>query len=198
MAKRFLSPLRRFARETRGNMVIELLFVMPLFLWAILGTIIYFYGFQMRASNLNAAYTISDLLSREMEGPITPAYIEGIDEVFNYLSDTSDELGRIRVTLVVCTDKCGPDDTGRELDIDWSYGTDGLAAMTEADLASEYEPQIPLMPANERVIVVESQVLYEPPVWFGVEPMAMQSFIVTRPRFVPKLEWDDGSSGSGV
>lgn len=198
MARRPMSALRRFARDTRGNMVIELLFVMPLFLWAILGTIIYFYGFQMRAENMNAAYTISDLMSREMEGPITPAYIEGMDEVFNYLSDTADGLGRIRVTLVTCRENCGPEDTGRELDIDWSYGTDGLAQMTEDDLATEYEPKIPLMPANERVIVVESQVLYEPPVWFGVEPMTMQSFIVTRPRFVPKLEWDDGSGGGGV
>ncbi|GAA0298633.1 TadE/TadG family type IV pilus assembly protein [Rhodovulum strictum] len=195
MLRAILAPFRRFARDTQGNMVIELLLMLPFFLWAILGIITYFYGFHMKTINLKGAYTVSDLLSREMEGPVTPAYIEGLDNVFNYITNTADDLGRLRVTLVTCTQNCGVNDTGRVLEIDWSYGTGGLNPMTTDDLNTTFEPNIPIMPSNERAILVETQLLYRPPVtsiWFGVETMQMDSFVVTRPRFVPKLEWSGG------
>ncbi|TCM88085.1 hypothetical protein [Rhodovulum steppense] len=187
-----LAPFRRFARDTSGNMVIELLLMLPLFLWVLLGIVTYFYGFQMKTTSLKGAYTISDLLSREMEGPVTPAYVAGLDQMFNFITNTHDDLGRLRVTLITCTRNCDAGDTGRELDIDWSHGTNGLPQMTRADLNTVFEASIPLLPENERAILVETQVLYDPPVspiWFGVGRMQMDSFVVTRPRFVPKLEW---------
>lgn len=196
MANHLPRFVKRFARETRGSMVIEILLSLPLLMWAVMATMIYFNGFYTRSINLKAAYTISDLLSREMEGPVTPSYIEGLDKVFDYLTDSPDSMGRIRVTMVYCKENCDPDDEGRELDIDWSRGTNGLADMTEAQLSEIYEEKIPLMPANERVIVVETQVLFRPRIEFGVPPMEMQAFVVTRPRFVPKLDWEDGNAGS--
>ncbi|MGC9418215.1 MAG: TadE/TadG family type IV pilus assembly protein [Rhodovulum sp.] len=191
MGRLFTAPFRRFARDSRGNMVMELLLVMPFFIWAILGIIIYFYGFHMKTLNQTGAYTISDLISRQQEGPITPADIEGLDEMFAFLTDTPDKMGRIRVTLVYCEKDC--DTTARDLDIDWSYGTDNAQPMTEAELADTFDSKIPILPENERVILVETQVLYRPPVWFGVFPRTLDSFVATRPRFVPKLEWDEGS-----
>ncbi|MCO8146249.1 hypothetical protein NHN26_13560 [Rhodovulum tesquicola] len=194
MPRALLAPFRRFARDTSGNMVIELLLMLPLFLWVLLGIITYFYGFHMKTIGLKGAYTVSDLLSREMEGPVTPAYIEGLDGIFNYVTNTADPLGRLRVTVITCTDKCDKDDTGRELDIDWSYGTNGLTPMTKTDLNTIFEASIPLLPAHDRVILVETQVLYRSPVspiWFGVGDTQMESFVVTRPRFVPKLEWEN-------
>ncbi|TCP43194.1 TadE/TadG family type IV pilus assembly protein [Rhodovulum marinum] len=191
MARLFTDPFRRFARDDRGNMVMELLLVLPFFIWAILGIIIYFYGFHLKTLNMTGSYTISDLISRQQEGPVTPADIEGLDDMFAFLTDTPDKMSRIRVTLVYCEKNC--DTAARDLDIDWSYGTDNAPAMTESDLANVFDSKIPILPTNERVILVETQVLYRPPVWFGVFPRTMDSFVATRPRFVPKLEWDDGS-----
>lgn len=190
MIRRLAPPVRRFARDTRGNMVMELLLVLPFFIWALLGIIIYFYGFHLKTLNLTGSYTISDLISRQQEGPVTPADIEGLDEMFRFLTNTPDSMSRIRVTVVRCSDEC--DGTGvRKLDIDWSYGTDGAAAMSKSELDDVFEPKVPIMPSTERAILVETQVVYRPPVWFGVYPRTLDSFVVTRPRFVPKLEWDD-------
>jgi len=190
--------LRRFAGDRRGSLVIELLLVIPFLVWAILATIVYFYGFEMRNLNLSGAYTVSDLLSREMEGPITPDYIEGIDRVFNYITDTRDDIGRLRVSMIYCAEDCDATDGSRDLKIDWSMGTNGLPDMTEAELDSIAEDAIPVLPLGERLIVVQTQVQYNPPIQFGIDPMTMTTLVVTRPRFVAKLEWDDGTdAGAG-
>ncbi|TCO72866.1 TadE/TadG family type IV pilus assembly protein [Rhodovulum euryhalinum] len=193
MLRALTSPFRRFARDTGGNMVIELLLVMPFFIWAILGIIVYFYGFQMKTLNLKGAYTISDLLSREMDDdtPVTPTYIAGLDDVFNLLTNTPDKMGRLRVTLVTYYDNSKSGGSSRDLAIDWSCGTDGIAPMTLGQLEAIYDENVPMMPPAERAIIVETQVLYRPPVWFGVFPSTMDSFVVTRLRFVPKLEFED-------
>ncbi|SIO57393.1 hypothetical protein SAMN05444722_3723 [Rhodovulum sp. ES.010] len=191
MPLRFKTPFTRFTLDTRGSMVAELVLVMPFLIWAILGIIVFFYGFQLRTLNVTGSNTIADLISRQREGPIPADDFENMDEVFGFLTDTPDALSRIRVTLVKCSANCDPDDSGRELDIVWSCPTDDLLPMTETDLSSTFEAQVPLMPQTERVILVETEVIFNPPFAYAMAPQTMRSFIATRPRFVNGLAVED-------
>lgn len=97
--------------------------------------------------------------------------------------------------MVCCDENSGIDETGRDLEIDWSHGTDDLPHMTDSDPDSIFEAHVPILPPNECLILIETQAVYRPPVWFGVDPITMDSFVATRRRFVPGLEWDGGSVG---
>lgn len=188
------SRLRRFRRDSGGSsQMVELMFSLPFLIWGVLAIIVFFYGFEMRTKNIKGSYTLSDMLSREQDGPLTPKYIEGLDDVFAYLTDTPDDGSRIRVTVIHCSNNCDPDTANgaRELDINWSWATGGLKKMHEDALDTHYDQHIPIVPPNETAILVETQVYFRPPMNYALKPMIMESFVVTRPRFVSELKWNE-------
>ena len=61
-----------------------------------------------------------------------------------------------------------------------------MTALTTADLAG-LVARLPTMSDGDSAILLETRVPYTPPLSFGLEPTTIEQFIVTRPRFLPKI-----------
>lgn len=188
MMRRMLKPFARFCREEHATLVAEALLILPALVWFYVGSLVYFHGYEARNVNMKAAYTISDMISRE-DKEINATYIEGLGKVFEYLTAGKGTNGRIRVSQIHCADACGLNDSARELIIDWSYGTDGMVPLNSGDIPI-YSKWVPVMAQGDRVLVVETFVDYEP-AWttVGLDVDGFENRVVTRPRFVPLLTW---------
>jgi len=190
MAHTAFQRLRRFLREEKASLVAEALLILPALVWWYVGSLVYFHGYEARNVNMKAAYTIADMVSRE-DGAIGPAYVNGLDNIFEYLTAGNGGDGKVRVTLVKCESDCPRGDPGRVLKVAWSYGTDGLAPLTDANI-SDYAKWIPLTAQGDYVTLLETMVDYTP-AWttVGLDVDSFINRVVTRPRFVPQIPWDD-------
>ena len=179
----------RFVKDETGLVTAEAVIAMPVLVWWYVGSFVFFDSYQARNTNLKAAYTIADMISRET-GTVDAAYLEGLDDIFAYLTSASGSKPDIRVTLVRCTLSCNHNDNNRGLAMDWSYGTDQTLALTESDL-SKYEDEIPVIPLGERIILLETYIEYTPAWDVGIlNPTEFTRVIATRPRFVPQIPFE--------
>ncbi len=172
------AALKRFARETSGSVVVESVLILPLLVWAYVATFVYFDAFRTQNVNLKAAYTLADMLSRRTD-MVDAAYVDGLNRVYDYLSHARGTTA-LRVTSI-CHDtkKAG-------YVVGWSYATKGAAPMTDAALGG-FSAQLPQMPTDESVIVVESTLDYQPLFNVGIGRTTFSQFIATRPRFAPQV-----------
>ena len=53
---------------------------------------------------------------------------------------------------------------------------------------------LPVMPDNETVVVVETFVRYDPPFNTGLTNREIHNFVFTRPRYAPQVLWNDPST----
>ncbi len=180
--------IRRFCKDETASLVAEAVIMLPLLVWWYVGGLVFFHGYEARNVNMKAAYTVSDMLSRE-DAAVGPAYVEGLGNIFAYLISGSGSGSEVRVSVVRCTENCTQGATGRVLAIDWSYSTGSRPALTDADLPG-YEDVIPVTPLGDRVIVLESKADYSPAFNIGLTADSFANTVVTRPRFVPKIPWD--------
>jgi Flp pilus assembly protein TadG len=95
---KLLSRLRRFRNDTTGSMSIEFVLAMPVLFWAFAASFVFFDGYRQSAVNLKAAYTISDLISRETDA-INNTYMDSMKNVLNLLVRPS-SVTALRVTVV--------------------------------------------------------------------------------------------------
>lgn len=173
----------RFWAEEDANILAEGVMILPFIALFYVGIVDYFQTYAAKATNIRAAYTISDILSRE-DTSVNANYINGLHTVFSYLTQDAGGNPEIRVTVVYCEDNCGLEDTGRVLRMDWSYGV-GKSALVEGQL-SEFEEKIPVMSTGDRALLVETTVDYTPAFEsVGLEDVTFENIIVTRPRWVP-------------
>ena len=176
------SALTRFGRNEAGTVVVEAVIVLPLFLWAYIALFVYWDAFRSMNTVQKAAYTISDMISREKVGKTT-AYINGVQEMLEYLID-EDQNARLRVTEVTWST------TRKRFEVHWSRSpNNGLPPLTTASLQN-YSHAIPTMTAGDYVIVVEVEVAYQPAFDIGMPNQTFREFIVTRPRFAPCIPMD--------
>ena len=175
-------PLRRFGRDESGTVVAEAVIVLPLFLWAYIALFVYWDAFRSMNTVQKAAFTISDMISREQTG-ITSAYVDGVSDVMEYLIDENQDAS-LRISSVTWNE------TDNRFEVHWSVSPGGemtpLTHATVQDLAYE----IPTMAAGDYVIIVEVQVDYAPSFDVGMPDQTFTQFIVTRPRFLPCLPLD--------
>ncbi|WP_418592978.1 TadE/TadG family type IV pilus assembly protein [Ponticoccus sp. (in: a-proteobacteria)] len=178
------SRLGRFARREDGTIAVETVLWVPLLLTVLASTFSLHDAFRYKSLNVKAAYTISDALSRETD-PIDYAYLDGMVDVMEFLT-RSDGPYSLRVTLVRYNDTDGTYVS------EWSRTRGAFDALGNRDLEDLYE-KLPNMLHNERVIVVETETEYNPP--FAVpglnEARLFYNFGFTRPRFAPKIVWQD-------
>ncbi len=178
------SRLGRFSRREDGTIAVETVLWVPLLLSVLAATFSLHDAFRYKSLNVKAAYTISDALSRETD-PIDYAYLDGMVEVMEFLT-RSDGPYSLRVTLVRYNEN-------RDKYVsEWSKTRGDFDALGNRDLADLYD-KLPNMLHNERVIVVETETEYNPP--FAVpglnETRLFYNFGFTRPRFAPKIVWQD-------
>ncbi len=176
-----LFRLRLFRQDVKGTLSVETVIIFPMLGWAYIAMFIYFDAFKAQTINLKAAYTISDLLSREIN-PVNMDYLNGMNKVYDYLTYSSDPTW-IRVTVV----KWSNDDNA--FHVQWSKATKSRPSITD-DTIALISNQIPTMPESDSVIVVETNMTYEPAFNVGLSSFSMKNLVVTRPRFAPQLLWD--------
>jgi Flp pilus assembly protein TadG len=183
LLSRLTQPLARFARDERGSVVAEAVIVLPLFLWAYMALYVYWDAFRSMNTVQKAAYTISDMISREKTGRATSYVTTGMKKVLEYLID-EDQDARLRVTEVTWSG------ANARYEVHWSRTTStAMPALTTTAL-QDYIYQIPTMSAGDYVVIVEVEVDYQPAFDVGMQDQTFKQFIVTRPRFAPCLPID--------
>lgn len=177
--------LTRFWREEDASMIAEGVIALPTLAWWYVGSLVFFQAYEARNINIKAAYTISDMISRE-DGAVNANYIEGLDNVFTYMTSGEGTDQAIRVSSLYCSTNCDQTDATRTLKMDWSYGTGGKGVLVEADMAT-YAQYVPLMTQGDRVVMVETFSTYSAPFNVGLSDKDFTNIVVTRPRFVPVI-----------
>ena len=180
--KTLRSYLLRFTRGTKGSVTVEAVLVLPLLLWAYMATFVFFDAFHTRKVNLTSAYTVADMLSRQ-QNTINIAYLNGLNTVYDYLSDTSRPTG-IRYTEVYW------DGVNNVYKVYWSYATDLRPVLTDATIGT-FASKLPSIPVGDYLLIVETSLSYVPAFDVGLVSHDFTEFVATRPRFVAKVEFSN-------
>ena len=151
--RRIRSRLATFGRDQSGSITVEFVLVMPILFWSFMAGYVFFDGYRQSAINLKAAYTISDLLSRETQA-ITPDYIDSMYALHKLLV-RADSATTLRVTVVRW------DEDDDKYYRDWSAARGGPDPLTNNDLG-DLKSKLPVMSNGERVILVETSNTFVP------------------------------------
>lgn len=176
--KRFIAG---FARRDDGTIAIEAMIIMPIMFWTFLSVFSIFETYRTYSINQRAAFTIGDAISRET-APIDDAYLTGQYQLFQYLSNATGDSA-LRVSSLVWNEQ---DDRFYR---DWSKVRGPRPELANEDVQS-WATKLPVMPDGERVVLVETWAQYDPPFQTGLEQREIRNFIFTRPRFAPRVCWD--------
>ncbi|MDF3413137.1 hypothetical protein HKX54_01605 [Sulfitobacter sp. M57] len=177
---RIKTRLRGFLRDDDGNIAVEAMIVLPVMFWAFLSVFSIFHAFRTYSINHKAAFTIGDSISRET-APLDQAYLDGSLQLFEYLSN-SQSLSSLRVTSLFY------DGDDQRFYRDWSKTSGGKPELSNGDVR-DWANRLPVMPDNERIVLVETWSNYEPPFRTGLERREIKNFVFTRPRFAPRVCW---------
>jgi Flp pilus assembly protein TadG len=181
-------PLARFWRGEEAAIVAEAVIVLPVLLWSYIGLFVYWDSFRSLNTVQKAAYTVSDIISRENPRPgtgITSAYITGMNRVVQYLID-QDQISTMRVTSVSYSD------ANKRFEVHWSRTTNAITMPPQTtQTLQNYANQIPAMSPGDYVVIVEVKVPYIPAFNTFMGDQTFSEFIVTRPRFVPCIAMDN-------
>lgn len=183
--KRLISQVRAFRDDEQGSLAVETVLIIPILFWAYLSMFAIFDAYRQHAINQKAAYTIGDIISRETT-PLDTAYLEGTRELLAYLTSNSAADVAIRITSVKY-------DANNEIyKRDWSKNLGWESALSNNDVG-ELKTRLPIMPHNDRVVVVETFVKYDPPFDTGLQEREITNFVFTRPRYAPRVLWNNES-----
>lgn len=176
--QRLTTFARQFAADTRGSVTVEFIIMMPIIFYAFMGIYVYFEGYRQSTINLKAAYTISDLISRETE-IISDEYIDSMQQMMQILTRANSTIA-LRMTVVRWSD-----DDDRYF-VEWSQNRGYAPNYTNASIAT-IEHKLPNLPDNEIVILVETDNTYTPLFKVGMEDKQLKNFVFTKPRWVDQL-----------
>ncbi|AHD01504.1 TadE/TadG family type IV pilus assembly protein [Leisingera methylohalidivorans] len=179
LSGRLPGPARRFLDGTQGNVSIEFAFYAPLLLGLFASIYTFFDAFRQESINLKAAYTVSDLISRETNY-VNEAYIDSMHAL-------ASELVRSDTTLSTRISVVRWDEDDQRYYVDWSK-VRGSAFQEWADGSiNTVKDKLPVMPDQERVILVETWNEIDPAFNIGIPLMDVQNFVFSRPRFAPQV-----------
>ncbi|MCA0919712.1 TadE/TadG family type IV pilus assembly protein [Pseudooceanicola nanhaiensis] len=178
LGARLRQPLARFARDTRGTVAIEAVVMFPILIWGYLGMFTFYDMVRQYDINEKAAFTVADMLSRETTA-IDDTYINGAQTLYEYLARVNDGTA-IRISELRWTED--PD----YFKVDWSEARGSKTALTDDDVKN-WTNILPIMPEDERIILVETWTTYELPFRIGMEDFPIKTFVFVRPRFAPKV-----------
>lgn len=181
MLKRLATRLRRFRREDEGSIVAEVVIMFPMLFAATIAIFVFFDAFRNQSINLKANYTIADSLSRETNY-ITSQYMTNTWRLHRFLTN-SPSLTQLRVSVIVY-DAANDEHTVAWTRIKGGSGDYENKSLSDIGLSAS---QVPEMPDNDTLIVVQTSVDYVPNFSIGVETFTFQNTTFTRPRWAPNL-----------
>lgn len=181
MMKRVLTyRLKRFATREEGSIALEALIIIPILFWAILAGYTFFEGYRQSASNVKAAYTIGDLVSRETR-EINSVYIDSMEDMFALMVRNQADM-KMRISLVLY------DADSNSHTVSWSAIRGGYTEkLTNADMP-EYKDLLPPMSDQSTLILVETSNTFVPPFRVGLDNIELKNFVFTRPRFANNIK----------
>lgn len=172
--------IRRFAGNEDGYMVVEATLVLPFLLWGYIALYSYWDAYRVMTDVQKASYTISDLISREQR-TINANYINGMRLTMDSMLG-ADETTELRVTSVTWNE------AQQRFLVDWSRVSGTLTPVLTTGTLGSVKSQIPEMWDGDSAVIVETWVDYQPAMELGgITEMRFQEFIVTRPRFAPRI-----------
>ncbi len=176
--------LARAWREDQGSLSVEAAILLPLLLITILFLYVAFDAFRQHAVNQRANYTIADMLSRQTDF-VTPAYMDGLEGLMEFLSAAPDEDIDLRITVV------SYDEDDDSYSVEWSQARgSNLSPLDDATLEG-YRDRLPRMVDGEQLILTETRVEYQSPINARLFVRPYNTYVFTRPRFAPQLLWND-------
>jgi Flp pilus assembly protein TadG len=177
--------LKAFWKDESGVLLAETLLLLPLLLWGFVALFIYWDVFRTMNSSQKAAYSIADLMSRQSE--VTPAYIDGLENVLDFLTAGSSR-SEMRITSLQY------DGLNDQYVVLFSRSTDASLVPYNNGSIQALKPAIPIMAPLDSVVIVETEVDYVPRFNTGILNFApgvgnstFRQFIVTRPRFYRRI-----------
>lgn len=181
--RRIKTYLRGFRDDDQGSIAVETVLILPILFWAYLSMFAIFDAYRQHSINQKASYTLSDVISRETT-PLDSAYLDGTREMLAYLTANDVADVAIRVTSVKY------DGTNKVYKRDWSHERGWKSALSNNDVEA-LKDDLPIMPHNERVMVVETFVKYNPPFNTGLQEREIHNFVFARPRYAPRVLWNN-------
>ena len=178
LTRRLTQRLRIFCAETRGSISVEFILAMPFIFWAFMAIYVYFDGFRQSTINLKAAYTISDLISRETD-IIDDEYVDSMHALLQILTRATSAID-MRISVVRW------DESDNRYYVEWSVIRGYDVVLTDATIGG-LEDKLPLLPDNEIVILVETDNTFVPLFNVGMTNKQLINFVFTKPRWVDQL-----------
>jgi hypothetical protein len=181
--------LLRFIRDERGNVLAETVVILPIVIWSYLAFFVYWDAYKTTNVAQKAAYTVADLISRE-QVTLPTTYIPGMLSLLRYLVDDQTST-KIRVTSLLFTEgatvRVAEDDADDKTIVQWSISpNNAMVPYTNATLLTVLN-KIPAMFDGDSVILVETSMDFKPMFDVGMASRQVTNFVVTRPRFLPKI-----------
>jgi len=95
MIRKIILNLKRFRSSDEGSLSVEMILMVPLLLWAVMTTIVFFDGFRSQFQVQKSTATIADYVSRAEE-IIYPNEVDGMFDLYEILTpDVSDRGLRV-------------------------------------------------------------------------------------------------------
>lgn len=194
--KNLLKSLHKFKADEDGTMSIELVLVVPLLVWALLSTFVYFDVFRVEANSNRASLTLAEMFSRETT-PITSEFLNSAREVLRTLTfEESSPDYRVTVYRYRPSDDSYLRVWSRHRGLDQTLRNEDLALL-------QAENKLPKMNSIDHAILIETRIEYDAPFSIGLSPftgtslddVTFTTFTVIRPR-ASKLCFDS-SPGDG-
>lgn len=180
LTSRFKQSVGRFAKDTSGSLLAELMFIVPVMAMGMTGFYAFWDAYQTQNRVQKGAYAISDMLSREMV-PATPAFLNGLETTLEYLIGTE---ARTRISSIRRNSGGPLGATG--LTVLWSHSPGAtMAPLTNATL-NQVIAEVPMMAVGSNIVVYEVVVPYSP-VTEILTLTTINETVAMRPRFLPTL-----------
>lgn len=171
----FSAVLTTFWRDEEGSLTIEFVLWLPyLALWFIASTI-FFDAYKSRNEAANAAYTLSDVITRQTE--VDDTFLASLYTLQDRLLPAADGVRRLRISSIQMV-------AGKP-QVLWSRAMGGGAALLDEDIPLEL---LPPMADLDTVILTDFSVPFRPfASWVGVSARTWDFRLVSRPRFASQI-----------
>lgn len=177
---------RLFRRNENGSLSVEVVLAVPLLVWAITATFVFWDAFKTLNISQKATYTVADMLSRETQ-VIDANYLIAMHELYDYLASSPGD-NALRISVVRMVED--PVTLVKSRELVWSQGVGGIAGYTDL---TAIESRLPDMAAGDQLIVVESEQQWSPAFAVGLASYRFREVAISRPRFAPQVVWDPTS-----
>lgn len=177
-----LNHLRRFARNDQGSLTIEFMIWVPVIMLWLSFSVAYYDANKNRNDAAKAAYTISDLVSRQVE--VSDPFFVQIAALQNNLLPRTSGDHAFRVTSIEFQAAETEDEEDLWL-VQWSTSTGAFQGHTDDTLDTSLFPPIA---DTETIILTEVSVPFAPIMAnVGINNQIWFLPVVTRPRFVSAI-----------